>query len=411
MAEVVKTMKLHIYPTDVEAAQLKELAVVCCDAADFVSQYIFDNGFPLNSVPISSALYYTLRDRFGLKAQMTQSVIRMATARYQTVKEQLYKHPYKYKGEDGKWHYITRTLEWLQKPIHFKRPQADLVRNRDYSFVDGGTRISVNTLGKRVKASYDVPDCFAEYFDGSWSFGTAKLLCVNGEWYLHIPMTKTVQGEYAVPNTKHVVGVDRGLRFLATTYDEKGKSSFVNGKAVMHKRQKFQEVRTKLQAKGTKSAKRALKRISGRENRYMADVNHQVSKALVQKYGQGTLFVLEDLTGVSFSEENLSNKSNSDRQSLHTWPFYQLEQFLTYKAGINGSLVIKVPAQYTSQRCPKCGRIHKDNRNHKLHEYICDVCGYRSNDDRIGAMNLQMVGTLYVSGDAHPRIRNTDTGD
>ena len=40
--------------------------------------------------------------------------------------------------------------------------------------------------------------------------------------------------------------------------------------------------------------------------------------------------------------------------------------------------------------------------------YVCDACGYQSNDDRIGAMNLQMLGTLYVSGDEHPRIRKSD---
>ena len=83
---------------------------------------------------------------------------------------------------------------------------------------------------------------------------------------------------------------------------------------------------------------------------------------------------------------------------------YQLEQFLTYKAHEAGSEVIKVSAGYTSQRCPKCGRIHKENRNHKTHEYICDSCGYRSNDDRVGAMNIYTLGTMYVSGDTNPRF-------
>lgn len=77
---------------------------------------------------------------------------------------------------------------------------------------------------------------------------------------------------------------------------------------------------------------------------------------------------------------------------------------LIYKAAEVGSFVMKVPANYTSQRCPKCGRIHKENRNHKTHEYICDACGYRSNDDRIGAINLYELGTMYVSGDTNPRF-------
>jgi IS605 OrfB family transposase len=136
----------------------------------------------------------------------------------------------------------------------------------------------------------------------------------------------------------------------------------------------------------------------------MSDVNHQISKTLVNRYGSNALFVIEDLTGVSFDEQNLSHHKAKGRNELRSWTFYQLEQFLTYKAVEAGSYVIKVPADYTSQRCPKCGRIHKENRNHDTHEYICDACGYRSNDDRVGAMNLYTLGTLYVSGDSNPRF-------
>lgn len=136
----------------------------------------------------------------------------------------------------------------------------------------------------------------------------------------------------------------------------------------------------------------------------MSDVNHQISKTLVRKYGEGTLFVLEDLTGVSFNEESLSAWTNNGCRELRSWSFYQLEQFLAYKSQETVSEVIKVAADYTSQRCPKCGRIHKENRKHETHEYICDSCGFRSNDDRVGAMNIQVLGTLYISGDNHPRF-------
>ena len=102
-------------------------------------------------------------------------------------------------------------------------------------------------------------------------------------------------------------------------------------------------------------------------------------------------------------ESNLSGTKKQNREK-RSWAFYQLEQFLTYKAEAVGSKVLKVSPKYTSQRCPKCGRIHKANRHHDTHEYICDKCGYRSNDDRIGAMNIQFLGTLWVSGDEHPRF-------
>lgn len=207
----------------------------------------------------------------------------------------------------------------------------------------------------------------------------------------------------------HIVGIDRGLRFLAVSYDEKGNTGFIDGKGITRKRDTFNAVRAQLQAKGTKSAKRALKRISGRENRWMSDVNHQVSKALTRQYGGRTLFVIEDLTGVSFNERNLSGRNNKGRNGTRSWAFYQFEQYLAYKAKASGSAVIKVPADYTSQRCPKCGRIHKENRNHAIHEYICDSCGYRSNDDRISAMNLYELGKTHVSGDTHPRFGKRKT--
>ena len=101
---------------------------------------------------------------------------------------------------------------------------------------------------------------------------------------------------------------------MVTSYDEKGKVTFVSGKEIQKKREHFQQVRSELQSKGTKSAKRALKRISGRENRWMSDVNHQISKTLVTKYKAKTLFVLEDLKGVSFSENAVQK---TDRNCEH----------------------------------------------------------------------------------------------
>lgn len=135
----------------------------------------------------------------------------------------------------------------------------------------------------------------------------------------------------------------------------------------------------------------------------MADVNHQLSKTLVSEYGKDTLFVLEDLKGVSFDENNLKTRSKKGHKNLRDWSFYQLEQFLGYKALETGSQVVKVKPDYTFQRCPKCGRIRKENRYHLSHEYVCDRCGYRSNDDKVAAMNIYELGTLYVSGDKNPR--------
>lgn len=407
MPEIVKTMKLHIHVSETEAKSLEELTTRYAQACTFISEYVFDHSFILNFMKLQEALYQTIRTEFGLKSQFTISAFKTVTARYKTVQEQLSQNPYRYQGKNGEWQFICRTLEWLPKPIVFRRPQADLVRGRDYSFVtdkNGQKMLSLNTLEKRIRVSYDLPKNFKEYFDGKWSFGTGKLVSMNGKWYFHIPMTKSVPREFSMDCAKHVVGIDRGIRFLVTSYDEKGKVSFISGKEIQNKRETFQKVRAELQAKGTKSAKRALKRISGRENRWMSDVNHRISKTLVNEYGTGTLFVLEDLKGVSFSEDLLGKRSVKDRQELRTWTFYQFEQDLKYKAQAAGSQVLKVRPDYTSQRCPKCGRIRKENRRNDIHEYVCDCCGYRSNDDRVGAMNIQLLGTMYASGDSNPRF-------
>lgn len=73
-----------------------------------------------------------------------------------------------------------------------------------------------------------------------------------------------------------------------------------------------------------------------------------------------------------------------------------------YKAKQNQSSVIKVNPAYTSQSYPACGHIEKANRNKKccgqakIHLFNCKNCGYKSNDDRIEAMNLYRMLTTTV---------------
>ena len=371
-------------------------------ACNYVSEYLFNNNFPLNKNEVQKVIYNTIREKFNLKSQMTISCIRSVIARYKTVKTQMARRPYKYQDQNtGEWYREVRDLNWLHKPISFNRPQVDLQRNRDWSYLSSG-QLSINTLDGRVKVD---PICrgFNQYLDGTWKFGLAKLLKSSGKWYLYISATKEVTN-FDKQTVKHVVGIDRGLRFLATSYDEQGKTAFFDGQAIMRKRAKYQKLRATLQAKGTKSAKRRLKKLSGRENRWISDVNHCLSKTLVQKYGANTLFVLENLNGVSFERTDLPKALRNQNKS---WAFYQLEQFLTYKAHLHNSEVVEVSAKYTSQRCPKCGVIKKDNRHHEKHEYHCTNCGYCSNDDRIGAMNIQLLGTQYISGQEQPKFELT----
>ena len=263
MTDTVKTMKLHIHMNDNDISSVKYMTEQYRLACNFVSQYIFDHGFPMSSVSLSNKLYQTIRSEFGLKSQMTQSAIRTVTARYDGIRTQMKEKPYKFKDVyTNQWYCVYRNLDWLQKPVLFSRPQADLVRNRDYSFVTdqktNTTYLSLNTLIGRIKVTFDVPACFSDYFDGTWSFGTGKIVSLKDEWYFHIPMTRKNNTEFDKDQVKHVVGIDRGLRYLMTTYDEKDQTSFYSGEAVCRKRETFNKVRAELQSKGTKSHKTCI---------------------------------------------------------------------------------------------------------------------------------------------------------
>lgn len=406
--EINRTIKLRIiFQNSKDITKMIDSQEAFKEGCNFVSEYMFNNGFPMNTTKLIKLLYNDLRSKFGLKSQMAQSCVRTVIARYRSVQTQLRKEyvwdGYK-KDNHGKQikNYVPKTLEYLWYPIEFKRPQLDLVRNRDYSYKNDGT-MSLNTIYGRVFVTPTFKG-FEQYFDGSWKLGTAKVLKLGKHWYLHIAVTKEVEQSEFKPS--HVVGIDRGLRQLLTVYDEKGKTTFVNGKQILQKRRQYKRLRKELQSKGTKSAKRRLKAIGERESRWMSDVNHCLAKTLVNCYGRGTIFVLEDLTGVIF--DTVLKRSKKARYEHHSWAFYDFEQKLIYKAIHKGSQVVSCDANYTSQRCPKCGYIDSKNRNKDKHEFCCKACSYRTNDDRAAAMNIQFLGTLYNSGNPKPSFEKLD---
>ena len=118
------------------------------------------------------------------------------------------------------------------------------------------------------------------------------------------------------------------------TYNSKRKSGFFSGKQIKQKRARYKQIRKELQQRQTPSERRRLKAIGQRENRWMQDVNHQVSKALVDNNPKHTLFVLEDLTGIRSATDRVRRK---DRYVSVSWSFYDLEQKLKYKAVLKES--------------------------------------------------------------------------
>ena len=371
MEQMTVTAKIQISVNADSKVFLDETMSVYSDACNYVSDYVFRT-HDLKQFSLNKALYSTLREMFGLKSQMAQSVFKTVIARYKTI--------------------LENQKEWIQPS--FKKPQFDLVWNRDYSLTQNC--FSVNTLNGRVKLPY-FAEGMAKYFDHDiYKFGTAKLVNKHGKYFLHIPVTYNVE-ESNISDICNVVGIDRGINFVVATYDSKHRSGFVSGKSIKQKRAHYSKLRKELQIRQTPSSRRRLKAIGQRENRWMQDVNHQVSKALVESNPKHTLFVLEDLSGVRNATERVRTK---DRYVSVSWSFYDLEQKLIYKAKQNQSTVIKVDPRYTSQCCPVCGHIEKSNRNKKIHLFTCKNCGYKSNDDRIGAMNLHRMGIELLVPDA-----------
>lgn len=379
MEQMTITAKVQIVAADKDKVFLDKTMSVYRDACNYVSEYVFRTR-DLKQFSLNKALYSTLRKKFDLKSQMAQSVLKTVIARYKTILE----------NQNG----------WI-KPS-FKKPQYDLVWNRDYSLTQNC--FSVNTLNGRVKLPY-FADGMSKYFDHTiYKFGTAKLVNKHGKYYLHIPVTFDVE-ESNISDICNVVGIDRGINFVVATYDSNHKSGFVSGKDIKQKRAHYSKLRKELQMRHTPSSRRRIKSIGQRENRWMQDINHQVSKALVESNPKHTLFVLEDLSGVRNATERVRTKN---RYVSVSWSFYDLEQKLIYKAKQNQSTVIKVDPRYTSQCCPICGHTEKSNRDKKIHLFACKTCSYKSNDDRIGAMNLYRMGINYLADSQVPNTVVTE---
>lgn len=365
--QMTVTAKIQLVVSAENCELLDSTANAYRNACNFVSEYIFRT-HNLKQFSLNKELYYEIREKFGLGSQMTQSVLKTVISRYKTIQ--------------------TNQHEWIQPK--FKIPQFDLVWNRDYSLSQN--YFSVNTLNGRLRLPYYAKGMEKYFNKETYRFGTATLVFRHKRYFLHIPVTFEVD-ECCDSDICNVVGIDRGINFVIATYDSRHQSGFVSGKVIKQKRGHYKNLRKQLQQVGTLSSRRRLKAIGQRENRWMQDVNHCVSKALVENNPEHTLFVLEDLSGVRSATEKIRVK---DRYVSVSWSFYDLEQKLIYKAMQHQDKVIKVNPAYTSQCCPVCGHTEKANRNKKIHLFCCQNCGYKSNDDRIGAMNLYRMGIDYL---------------
>lgn len=237
-----------------------------------------------------------------------------------------------------------------------------------------GEVLVLRLLKSRQEFKIKIPDCYKEYF--TWNIAESLLrIDRKNRCFFVFTFSKEVDAiEQNGCSQRIVLGIDLGVNNLAVTSEAK----FFNSGVVKQAKRKFKYLRSKLQAKGTRSSKRLLKKISGRETRYMTWINHNISKNIVTNFN-GRKIVLEDLKGI-----RKTNRGKRMNYWISNWSFFQLQSFITYKANMKGIVVEKVKPNYTSQICSKCGHLGSRSRAN----FVCSHCGYSINADLNASKNL-----------------------
>lgn len=273
----------------------------------------------------------------------------------------------------------VRRLKFKIKP---KKKPHSAVRYDARTISLRGNLLTFSWSGKRIRTLINLPQYFQQYKNWKMQSGTIGYDKIKKQ--LKISLIFEAPDTIPIQNSTRIVGVDRGLYNIVSLSD----GQLYNARTVRKKKREFLYTKRQLQAKGTRSAKRKLKARSGREKRFSTDTNHVISKWLVnQPYDT---FVFEDLKNIS-----KQRKGKVLNGWLSNWTFFQLEQFVLYKASALGKQVVKVDARYTSQKCSNCGIVEKSNRNKS--RYCCSKCGYVEHADINAAKNIKMNYSLSLA--------------
>jgi putative transposase len=190
----------------------------------------------------------------------------------------------------------------------------------------GIDRISIMTLQGRIKLATRIGEYQKARFDRVK--GQCDLIYHNQVFYLIVVVDAPEKSEY---DPVGALGVDLGIENIAVDSDRQ----VFESKKVEKVRKRYSGLRKELQKVGTKSAKRKLKKLSGRERRFKKDTNHVISKAIVSKAkGTTRAIALEDLTHIRSRVTVKTKGSKRDRHSK--WAFGELRNFVTYKAKNEG---------------------------------------------------------------------------
>lgn len=360
--KLVATMKL--LPSEAHTVAL----LATMERFNAACDWLGEQAFILRSadkLALQKSHYLLLRGQFGLSSQMAVRCISKVCEVYKRDKS---------------------------KRPRFKPHGAVPYDQRILSFKDAD-RVSILTLSGRVLLPFVTGDYHRARLEGVK--GQSDLVLRGGKWFLFV----TVDVPDKAPiEPKEWLGVDLGIRNLATDSD----GQHYTGEVVEKVRLRTQKLHSALQSAGTKSAKRHLKKIAGKEARFRADTNHCISKHLVAKaQGTGRGISLEELSGI---RERITVR-RTQRAMFGGWAFFQLRAFISYKSQLAAVPVRVVDPRNTSRTCPACGHCAKNNRRSQS-VFKCRKCGFEAHADVVGSTNIASRATANW-----PIVSNEDSGN
>ena len=401
-------VRVKLLPSPEQAQALKATLRTCNEAADHASRTAQTTG-ACDKYTLQRALYHELKTMFGLSAQPTVRVLGKVADAYTTRHANLKAGNLGRKGS-------ARRERVASTSICFRPDAAQPFDDRCLSWQMDARTVSIWTVVGRMKnlgfvTSPDQLKLLAECRQGE-----SDLICQDGQWFLSA--TCEVPERVENPEPVGFVGVDLGIVEIATT----STGDRFAGRVLNRYRRKQNRLRAKLQAKNTKSAKRVLKRLRRREARRARDVNHTISKSIVERAERTEHgIVLEDLKGIrgrvrlsrpspATTLNGRLRRSTFHRSALHSWGFAQLRDFLTYKARRVGVPVLVVDPAYTSQTCSECDRTSRRNRPTR-NRFVCQSCGVVLHADVNASRNLAHRGrAVWTGGAGQPPPHPPDSG-
>ncbi len=359
-------MFLKLAPTIEQHHALLDTMHAFNDACNMIADVAYENQLA-NKFKLQKLVYSDARKQYGLPSQLAIRAISKTAEAYKR-----------------------------DKSIHptFRREGAVTYDERVMSF-KGLTTVSLLTLSGRVLVPFRIGGYQEARLDSIK--GQADLLYRNGTFYLAVTLDVPTPD---AQDTTDTLGVDLGIVNLAT--DSTGES--FSGAMVEKNRQRHHALRQRLQKRGTKSAKRHLKKRSGKQARFQKNTNHVISKRIVQKAKQqNKALAIEELRHIRQRTDSTVRRSQRNRQS--NWSFWQLRSFLSYKAALAGIPLHLVDPRNTSRTCSVCGHCAKANRKSQA-AFCCQSCGQMMNADINAAINIARASVMVPIVEPENRRNN-----